>query len=121
MQVTLCTARPGTASPCEHTHVHWPVVFPVTERKGWEMALFGNKKPKLPSYVGVGLDALLQDPRVGLRDQPGWYRHQELRDRAAPRRSDGRIGVRCPRESDTRDSVRSEAARWPWRSPRSAR
>jgi hypothetical protein len=33
------------------------VVFPVTERKGWEMALFGNKKPKLPSYIGVGLDA----------------------------------------------------------------
>lgn len=26
------------------------------------MALF-NKKPKLPSYVGVGLDALLQDPK----------------------------------------------------------
>jgi hypothetical protein len=26
------------------------------------MGLFGNKKPKLPSYVGVGLDALLQDP-----------------------------------------------------------
>lgn len=25
------------------------------------MALFGNKKPKLPSYVGIGLDALLQD------------------------------------------------------------
>src|ERR1700722_9482971 len=25
------------------------------------MALFGNKKPKLPSYVGVGLDVLLQD------------------------------------------------------------
>jgi hypothetical protein len=27
------------------------------------MGLFGNKKPKLPSYVGVGLDALLQDPQ----------------------------------------------------------
>lgn len=26
------------------------------------MALFGKKKPKLPSYVGAGLDALLQDP-----------------------------------------------------------
>ena len=26
------------------------------------MGLFGNKKPKLPSYVGVGLDVLLQDP-----------------------------------------------------------
>jgi hypothetical protein len=26
------------------------------------MGLFGNKKPKLPSYVGAGLDALLQDP-----------------------------------------------------------
>ena len=26
------------------------------------MGLFGTKKPKLPSYVGVGLDALLQDP-----------------------------------------------------------
>lgn len=26
------------------------------------MGLFGNKKPKLPSYVSVGLDALLQDP-----------------------------------------------------------
>jgi hypothetical protein len=26
------------------------------------MGLFGNKKPKLPSYVGVGLDALLRDP-----------------------------------------------------------
>jgi hypothetical protein len=25
------------------------------------MGVFGNKKPKLPSYVGVGLDALLQD------------------------------------------------------------
>ena len=25
------------------------------------MALFGNKKPKLPSFVGVGLDVLLQD------------------------------------------------------------
>ncbi len=38
------------------------VVLPVTEHKGWGMGLFGNKKPKLPSYVGVGLDALLQDP-----------------------------------------------------------
>ncbi len=27
------------------------------------MPLFGNKKSKLPSYVGVGLDALLQDPQ----------------------------------------------------------
>jgi hypothetical protein len=27
------------------------------------MGLFGNKKPKLPSYSGVGLDALLQDPQ----------------------------------------------------------
>ena len=63
MHVPLCTARPGTASPSKHTHVHWPVVFSVTERKGWDMALFGNKKPKLPSYVGVGLDALLQDPQ----------------------------------------------------------
>lgn len=26
------------------------------------MGLFGNKKPKLPKYFGVGLDALLQDP-----------------------------------------------------------
>jgi hypothetical protein len=26
------------------------------------MGLFGKKKPKLPSYVGAGLDALLQDP-----------------------------------------------------------
>jgi len=34
----------------------------VTKRKGWGMGLFGNKKPKLPGYVGIGLDALLQDP-----------------------------------------------------------
>lgn len=26
------------------------------------MALFGKKRPKLPSYVGTGLEALLQDP-----------------------------------------------------------
>lgn len=26
------------------------------------MGLFGNKKPKLPSYVGVGLEGLLRDP-----------------------------------------------------------
>src|ERR1700722_12432975 len=26
------------------------------------MGLIGNKRPKLSSYVGVGLDALLQDP-----------------------------------------------------------
>jgi hypothetical protein len=26
------------------------------------MGIFGSKKPKLPSYVGVGLEALLQDP-----------------------------------------------------------
>jgi hypothetical protein len=26
------------------------------------MGLFGSKKPKLPSYIGTGLDALLQDP-----------------------------------------------------------
>lgn len=28
---------------------------------------------------------------MGLCDQPSWYRHQELRDRAAPRRADGRV------------------------------
>ena len=121
MHVPLCTARPGTASPSKHTHVHWPVVFSVTERKGWDMALFGNKKPKLPSYVGVGLDALLQDPQWAYAISQAGIDTRSCEIVLRPRRSDGRIGVWCPRKSDTPRFCSVEAARWPWRSPRSAR
>ena len=35
----------------------------TSSSKGRCIGLFGNRNPKLPSYIGVGLEALLQDPQ----------------------------------------------------------
>jgi hypothetical protein len=70
------------------------------------MGLFGNKKPKLPSYVGAGLDALLQDPEwASAISQAGI---DAKRCEIVLRLADPTVGTGgCPGESDARDLVRS--------------